>query len=223
MKKVSIHIFILTLCLIISNVVSGQVIHSARNKKEANTHIEQLRKGVLIVQIATQDKKVEQLEKMVRSNPSDKRLRKMLAETIAESDDLLEATIRAYNSNFDFSKVVFMPDTMVKRLFAGERTGLFLDISGKLDATIKLETADFYICYIGLPASNTGKKSLVIIDDKGNNLGRPFPYAVTFYTLGNLIVGSSDAESVEDAVIKQNKKLKWFLKKVRLKELNEGA
>ena len=44
-----------------------------------------------------------------------------------------------------------------------------------------------------------------------------------FYTLGKLILGKSDAESIKDAVIDQNKKLKAFLEWIRLKELENRA
>ena len=223
MKNIRSHILILSLCLIISNVVSAQVIHSERDRIEANAHVKRLNKGILIVQIATQNKKVEQLEKLIKSNPKSKRFKKMLEETTTESDALLEATLKAYTEHFDFSEVLFMPDTMVTRLYAGEKTGLFIDKTGEINETIKLETEAFYICYTGFPSSTAGKKSLVIVDEKGKRLDAPFPYAIPFYTLGKIIVGSSDADSIEDAVIKQNRKLKEFLEKVRLKERENRA
>jgi hypothetical protein len=224
MKNIHIHILILSLCLIISSELSAQLIHSKRDVIEASAHVKGLNKGVLIIQIATQTKKIEQLEKLIQSNPKSKRFKKMLEETTTNSDALLEATIKAYTDNFDFSELLFMPDTMVSRLYAGERTGIFIDGTGEINETIKLETEDFYICYIGFPKdSNTGKKSLVIVDEKGNGIGAPFPYATPFYTLGKLILGKSDAESIKDAVIDQNKKLKAFLEWIRLKELENRA
>lgn len=224
MKNIRIHILIVSLCLIVSNVLSAQVIHSQRSKIEANAHAKRLQKGVLIVQIATQTKKVEQLKTLIKNNPKNKRFKKMLAETTGESDALLEATIKAYREHFDFSEVFFMPDTMVTRLYAGERTGIFLDDEGKLDAKLVLESKRFYVSYLGVPSSsNSGKKSLVIVDGNGETLSSPFPYAVPFDTLGKIIINSSDAESMEDAVIKQNKKLGNFLRRVNLQELENRA
>lgn len=224
MKNIRIQILILSLSLIISNALSAQIIHSKRDKIEANAHVKHLKKGTLVVQIATQTKKIEQLEKLIRSNPNNKRLKKMLEETTSNSEALLEATIQAYKKHFDFSEVIFMPDTMANRLYKGERAGLFIDETEEINEKIKLETKDFYISYLGFPeASNTGKKSLVIIDEKGDNLNAPFPYAIPFYTLGQIIINFSDADSIEDAVIKQNRKLKEFLQKILKKELENRA
>lgn len=211
----------LALCLIISNAVSAQVINSQRSKLEANAHVKRLENGVLIVQIATQDNKIEQIEKLIKSNPDNKRFKKMLEEVTVESEALLNATIKAYTKHYDFSKVLFMPDTMVSRLYDGERTGLFIDGSGEINESIKLETEEFYICYAGFPeGSSSGKKNLVIVDEAGKSLSTPFPYAIPFYSLGKTLLGSSDAEAIEDAVIKQNRRLKEFREKVRRKELN---
>ena len=205
-------------------MLSAQVINSPRSKLEANAHVKRLKKGVLIVQIATQNKKVEQIEKLIKNNPKNKRFPKMLEETKADSDALLEATIQAYTKHFTFSKVLFMPDTMVARLYNGERTGLFIDGSGEINESIKLETENYYISYVGIPEnSNTGKKSLVIVDEKGKRLSAPFPYAIPFYSLGKIILNSSDADSIEEAVIKQNRKLKEFREKVRKKDLENRA
>ena len=65
-----------------------------------SAHVKRLNKGILIVQIATQNKKVEQLEKLIKSNPKSKRFKKMLEETTTESDALLEATLKAYTDTF---------------------------------------------------------------------------------------------------------------------------
>ena len=44
---------------------------------------------------------------------------------------------------------------MVTRLYAGEKTGLFIDKTGEINETIKLETEAFYICYTGFPSLNS--------------------------------------------------------------------
>ena len=215
MKNIRIQILLLSLCLMISSTLSAQLINSEKSKEEASVHSRNLEKGVLIVQIATQNKKVAQLEKMIRRDPENKRYKKMLNKTIIDSDALLDATIKAYKKHFHFSEVLFMPDTVATRLYDGERKGIFLDGIGRIDNEIKLETERFYITYVGRPSnSNTGKKSLVVVDGKGKRLGAPFPYAIPFYSFKKLIIGASDAQAIEDAVIRQNRKLKEFRQRV---------
>jgi hypothetical protein len=208
MKIMSINIFVLSLCLIFSNALCAQIVNSEPNKIEAREHLSRLKKGVLIVQIATQEKKIEHLKKMLKGSPGNEKIQERIEEARKESDDLLKETIESYSQHYTFSKMLFMPDTMVKRLYAGQTSGIFLDSLGHIDHNIRLETADFYISYAGYPpSSNTGKKSLVIVDGKGQLPRAPFPYAVPFYSFMGILLGNSDAESVEQAVIRQNKKL----------------
>lgn len=182
-------------------------------QERAIQHLEQLKEGVLVVRLQTNNRKIQTLQSMVRNNPKDKRNKKLLEKTIQEKEDLQKATVEAYQTNYNFSKVLFMPDTCAAKLLEGETKGIFLNENLEIDAAIELDAQHFYISYIGTPpvSTSSGQKSLLIADRYNQLVSPPFPRVVKLYRFIALILPSADeASEIPRAVERQQRTLEKY-------------
>lgn len=183
----------------------------------AREQIQALQSGVLVVRIATDHRKIQILERLVRDHPTNARHRKQLARTVALRDSLQRNTIDAYRQHYTFSEVLFMPDTAAKSLLTrGITSGIFFNDSLAIDPSIQLTTPDFFLSYLGTPpiASSSGKRSVLVADRRNQVLEAPFPYATKLYTLFQTLSGREDHEVIFPAVERQQKDLQKFYEKI---------
>lgn len=186
----------------------------------AYTAINQLRNGVLVVYLRTDHRKITTLKKLVKDHPKSKHYKKLLNRAVKEQIDLQESTIKAYALHYDFSNVLFMPDTCAKKLYAGTLHGIFVNDQLEFDEELSIgENEPFFVSFIGTPSTetSTGKKSLLIGDRTGKVLRSPFPYAVRMYSIGDILVSRSDAHVIDLVVKRQQRKLAKFYNKLLTK------
>lgn len=162
----------------------AQALTSLDAKLIAFDHIKQLKESVLIVQIPSNTRKIALLETLAKNNPSNKRYAKMLAETLKGQILISRAIVLGYQSEFDFSAVYFIADTLSPRLWKGERSGIFLNSDLVLDQNITLpDSTNFYLAFIGKAnlATSTGQTALLIQKENQQLVAAPFPYSTKLF------------------------------------------
>ena len=150
-------------------------------------HIQQLKKGALVVRLKTNKMAIEALVK----NGNTALAEKKRLETAAVNLN----TIRAYLTSYKFSKVYFIYSNSSDSLLNGIKENIFLDSSLQVNPSIKL-TEDFYLIAERDHAYNSSigfipedsakfvkengnpvKEMAIVVKNKfGHQLKRPFPY-----------------------------------------------
>ena len=202
-------------------VVTDTVTNS---KSMAYSDLLRLEHSVLVVYLKTYRKKIAYLKSAVKNKPKSKRMKKLLRQTLEKSQQQQRAIVEAYTNHYQFSDVLFLPDTLAPLLLDGQKEGIFVsDTSLTIDETARLPLDSFYICYIGTPptATSTGAESLIIANSNNEMLPSPFPYATMLATYGKWsLIGSigvkfrsgSDA-AITQTVKKQQQRLEKFQRK----------
>jgi hypothetical protein len=144
--------------------------------------IQVLKNGTLVVRLSTNARKLEALEKMVATTTSEKdrlRFEKMLEETRRDTRNYNQWLMEALDSNYTYSKLLFMPDTAATELKAGVRKGIFYDSNLQIDPSLSLD-GGFLVAFYGQSSSsdNTGNEGINVLDANLQPLKAPFPYFV---------------------------------------------
>ncbi|BDS14786.1 hypothetical protein [Aureispira anguillae] len=153
-----------------------------KEKKEfAFNSIKELKNGVLVVRLKTNQRKIEILERTLRDPNLTKQQRKrhqnILEGTIRSRDEFNQAIGKMFEEAFSFCPVYLMYDTNSTALTNGETKGLFLNKKGELDETIELESTNVFIV-------NYKKRSaefpfdILRVRKLKEKLEDPFPYYV---------------------------------------------
>ena len=137
--------------------------------------IKTLKDGYLLVRLTSDKRKIEELERQVAAYPSDRKLSKKLANTIAYRIEFNEKLKEGFEEHYDFSKVLYFHDYDAKKLLAGDRRGIFLNESFEVDPDISLGTEDFLVLSEG-SAGDSGIEAYIVHDSKMDPLEKPFPY-----------------------------------------------
>ena len=103
-------------------------------------------KKQFLVYLKTNHRKISVLQQLVKDHPKSKRYQKLLNKAIKEQTDLQEATMKAYDEEYKFSAVLFMPDTCARKLFAGKRYGIFVNETFKEATVCKFVKVFFCFC-----------------------------------------------------------------------------
>ncbi len=138
------------------------------------------KEGTLVVRLNTNSRKMAALKKSIAatSNAKDRRrLETMLDKTGSKTRNENLWLVEAFNSNYTFTPVLFMPDTMATKLKSGVREGIFLDTEQKIDPTIKLK-GSFFVAFYGANTSDekTNNEGITVLDSNFEGLKSPFPY-----------------------------------------------
>jgi hypothetical protein len=105
------------------------------------------------------------------------RLQAMKDETLEETGEENRLVVEAFNQYFDFSDVLFMYDTDMKRLKEGEQGGFFLGENLQVDPAISLNGKPFIVAFYGnnLSSALKERKSIFAVDVNNDDLPPPFP------------------------------------------------
>ncbi len=144
--------------------------------------IQVLKKGTLVVRLSTNARKMEALEKMLATTNNEKdhlRFEKMLEETRRETRNNNLWLMEAFDSNYTYSKVLFMPDTAATQLKTGVRKGIFYGPDLQIDPSLSID-GGFLVAFNGQSTSsdNTGNEGINVLDETLHPLQAPFPYFV---------------------------------------------
>lgn len=142
---------------------------------DAEEAIKTLKGGYLLVRLTSDKRKIEELERQVSANPSDRKLAKKLASTIAHRREFNEKLTEGFEEHYDFSKVLYFYDYDAKKLLAGDRSGIFLNDFFEVDPDLSLDTEDFLVLSEG-SAGDSGIEAYIVHDSLMDPLAKPFPY-----------------------------------------------
>ena len=149
----------------------------------AGDAITSLRKGTAVVRLYFNNPKVQKLRLLSQdsrySEEERARFKKQLDEHLDERNLTKMKTILAFEKNYKFSKVLFMPDSLSYQLSNGVRKGIFFDQEGNLDPNLALTDDEFLLLVRGdadhlfefrnldnspLPSSFPSKATFNVID-----------------------------------------------------------
>ena len=148
---------------------------SASERTSVQTMLRHLSKGVLIVRLNSNDRKIKELERLVNSpgtnEKSKKRFRKMLDSTLAETRQESLDIMKAFDGNYNFSEVLFMYDTASFSLKEGAKNGFFLNRELETDKSIRLGNDSWLMIYF----RHESPALFILLDSQNEPVQRPFP------------------------------------------------
>lgn len=191
-------------------------------KAFAEKSIVNLKEGVLVVRLKTNQRKIEALQAVANNSKLKERQRqrhqKMLDNTITTRDAMNAAIANMFLDSFSFCPVYVMYDTSTKSLSNGTNQGIFLNEKLQPDASIALP-ADKPIFLV-----NYKKKSanfpfdVLIMRGLKERLEDPFPY---YIPLRASWINNVNTPGAAKSVIKLDKRLHRFYRNTIEKKENE--
>lgn len=148
--------------------------------------INELKDGVLIVRLKSNNRKINALQESIAKNPNaNPNLKSQLDAALIETKEVGEAMMEAFANEYSFSEVVFMHDTATVALRNGMRKGLFLNEKLEIIPTKSIEGRFF--CLLGIGNSASGAEGFKVLDENLELLAAPFPYFVHVNNLSYLM------------------------------------
>ena len=146
----------------------------------AQEAIQVLKNGTLVVRLSTNARKIEALEKMLTTTTREKdrqRFEKMLEKTRQDTRSHNGWLMEAFQKNYTFSKLLFMPDTAATKLKIGAKKGIFYGPDLQIDPTLTLE-GGFLVAFNGPNTSDqkTNNEGINVLDQNMQPLRAPFPF-----------------------------------------------
>lgn len=169
------HRFIfLAFCFFSLNVVVGQnkkqkkLNFNQRAEATAKQQINELKNGVLLVRLKTQQPKIDALKKTGRL---------IAAQKVADEQAFKNYKIaKAFQSKFDFCPVLFFYSHQSKYILSGQYDSIqFLNSSLQPDTSLKLKSTNFYVAEFGVLQEDTLKKFEGNVYEYGANGIEPRP------------------------------------------------
>ena len=173
----------------------------------AAQHLQNLKNGILIVRLRSDQKKIEKLKEFIdkANQPSTKaKYEKMLDEVTNKQLKDERDIINAMKQNYSWSDFVFMYDYQTPN-FTDGRVTFFSDEDQKVTLE-SLGPRDFYILSAGLSDAN-GTDVIEILDNSLNPIPHPFPGTVSITGFQKLISLFSSSDMYSLRISKLNKKL----------------
>ncbi len=176
-----------------------------QRKMQARKDIKDLKAGVLIFRLKTNDKAVKKLERILNNPATSEASKKRISERTmpdlkASSEQLNNKLIRAFAEKYDFSAIYFMPDNCTNALQNGEQLTCLTDADGNTVSTDVLKDKTIFLAdFSELENDKTSRiKGLIISDKDSRRLMPPFPY---FQRSGGVFVKlSSNTITPKDAL-----------------------
>lgn len=110
---------------------------SKDNFIQLKREVSHLQNNTLIVRLYTNNPKI----KVLRKSNNTKALNEHLSDRVAYINLMMEA----WNESYDFSEVLYMPDSLFKTFVADRSSNVFLNEKLVLDDSISLKTDDYYV------------------------------------------------------------------------------
>ncbi len=190
-------------------------------RRKAMDNVEALKKGVLIVRLPSNAKKIKALSDLQNTpglKPKVKsRVSRKLETTIAEGQSDNRTMVAIFREKYLFSELCFIYDTAVVQLKKGITDGYFLNDALEIDPGISIAGKNWFSLYIGYldATQQSGAEAFILTDSSLNELPPPFPTAIRLDNLSYLINKALAPEiavrkRMEKAVKKLQEKLKSF-------------
>lgn len=171
----------------------------ALNLKErrelAAENIKKLEKGLLIVRLESQQKKIETFQELIGggklNEKTEKKIRSRLEGTMAKTESASKAIIKAFHEKYRFSDFLFMFDTASVSLKNGAQSGIFINKDLEVDPTLTLDNRPWFVLRFGATSADSGQsiEAMVIMDDTFEDLQSPFPYYTRINNFNSVMGG----------------------------------
>lgn len=183
--------------------------------------ISDLKKGVLIVRLESDLKKIEALADLAakpgNSPEQARRIEQMRKDLIEEKRQLNTWWMQAFLEEFDFTDVLFVYDTTSRAtLVDQDGKNSFLDRELAIDPARRLNERPFVMARFGTTDRDRGAgvEAMILRNSDFEDLHKPFPYYIKetrFSYIFSKLFGSKTAE--RDNIFKMVRKLDEQLKK----------
>ena len=130
--------FVIILIIVCTACSSRDFLSLSKSDFEVlKSDLQNLEKSTLIVRLYTNNPKIMALRKTGD--------RKALNNYIKDRKKYMRLMMDAWSSNYDFSQIVYMPDSLFKSFEQNPDGSFFLNSSLELDPSIQLKTEDYFI------------------------------------------------------------------------------
>ncbi|GJM33105.1 MAG: hypothetical protein DHS20C18_21060 [Saprospiraceae bacterium] len=219
-----------TLTIVLLSIFSFQLaIAQESTKKERERQavqaIIELQKGVLILRLPSESKKIKAMQQVLAKDINDAdrtRLEKQIESTRLKNEQENRLVVDAFDNYFSFVPIYVIYDTATIALLEGRSGDYLLDTKLNPISLDTIRGKSFYIARLGSTdqANTTGAESIIIMDKNLNDLQSPFPYAIKLhslgYTLNTLLIPKEAFEKrMEKVASKLNKNLEKFYDNVK--------
>ncbi|RLD22151.1 MAG: hypothetical protein DRI69_02060 [Bacteroidetes bacterium] len=177
MKNKSIFL-ILVLSTSVVAMQAQQAFNTKDDKITATTHIKTLNKGVLLVRLPSNRKKIEALQKTLEQDLSErefKNVSKTLNRTLDETEKLHTGIISAMESAYSFSSFAFFMDYDTREVLEGKSKLYQADMKAEFELD---KTTAVYILSVGRTTETT-IDAFLVMDSALNILPQPFPSQIS--------------------------------------------
>lgn len=153
-----------------------------QRKEWGKQAITDLKDGVLVVRLQTGSSKIAALDRLIGSSSlTDAERQRFEGQKKNHLEDLRkqnEMLVTAFQAKYNFSQLLFVPDTSVQHLKNGERSSLFYGGNLEIDPSISLDGDNFFVVYHGLSSSSrtSGVQGIVVQNNELVELVEPFPF-----------------------------------------------
>ncbi len=157
-----------------------EIIDYKKRKVIADSLMNELEKGALVIRLRTKHKKLVALNKSLNnkglSKKQRKRTKKVIQTTIRERDKFNQEIVSAFYDLYDFSEFYVIHDTSSIYLKNGIKKGIFLNKQMEIDSSISISDKAYFILHEG----STNEKGiilngLIVTTSEGDLPDRPFP------------------------------------------------
>lgn len=185
------------------------------NYPQAYEYCQNLKTSTLIVQIPCEGKKQRLLKSNYLSEANKKkksRLKEAYTTSMTELAQAQKSLVKSFSEYYNFSKFVFLPDTLVEEFKQGRRENIFLDKNFEFYSDKSINTVDSYMFL----RDYVDYDHLYIYTDENKLPPKPFPYSSTVTTKTiNINKKATKPENIESerifiAVATINRKLRDF-------------
>ncbi|HZV43087.1 MAG TPA: hypothetical protein VFF90_01340 [Saprospiraceae bacterium] len=176
--------------------------------------ITNLHDGYLIVRFPTYTSKIDTLEAMLArttDEKSKKKLNKIIHDTQAERDTFFNSYVRAFRSDYTFSKSAYIFDTDARNL----NTASYYDMEGERISVGDLSESHLFYLYFER-TEDSKIDAMVIYDRMQNKMRPPFPNEFAQGGLNLFFVKFSSKKFPAWRVGKMNKRLWKFYNEVKM-------
>ena len=150
-------------------------------KMAADSCLQILKKGTLLVSLPTYSKKIAYLKKAINNSSTSKFSKKSYGKQLALLEEEIETLhpnmIKGMYQFYKYSDFVITYDTFLEDILAGKEGNYFLDEDGNIDSNISFDKKNHLILRYGTNNANdvNQMKGFIVTDQYIKDLKSPFP------------------------------------------------
>ncbi len=172
------------------------------NAQDTLSAIEELKKGVLLVRLPSNQRKIQTMEEVLanaESASSRRQLKKRLEATREETRLFNESMVAAFREKYSFSDYRFFYDYQTPALKQGNWDGIFLNENLEETPGLEPESGPFMVLGFGKTKKDysDGVEAMYFMDQELERMQEPFPYYQRLNDLAAFFYGIFPAPNQE--------------------------